>query len=141
MKHLKFLAVSLLLFVGVHSMSAQQGKGLQMKQQNMEKSQKHRQDTHHKKMQQQLSLTDDQIKNIEVIRSKRADKIQKLREQIWSLKDEERKEIQATLTPEQKEKFEQYRGEYGEQNRGRNFDMQDKNQLQKKKMHKNRKHR
>ena len=141
MKHLKFLAVSLVLFVGVHSMSAQQGRQFNKNQLQTEQGQKKFQEERQKKMQQELSLTDDQIKNIEKIRSKRADEIQKLREQIWNLKEEERKEVHATFTPEQKEKFEKLREENKEGMRRGNRDSQDKHTLQKRKMEQKRHHR
>ncbi len=136
MKHLKFLAVSLLLFIGIHSINAQQGRGFNKNQPQTERGQKKYQEERHKKMQHELSLTDDQIINIEKIRSKRKEEIQKLKEQIWSLKKEERKEIQAVFTPEQKAKFEKFREGNKDGMRRGNRDSQDKPQLQKRKMEK-----
>lgn len=133
MKNLKFLAVSFLLFVGVQSVSAQQGRGFDKNRKQTEQGQKQFQEKRQKKMQEELSLTDDQIKNIEKIRSKKAGEIQKLREEIWSLKEEERKEVQATFTPEQKEKFEKLRMENKKGMRRGNRDNQDRSQLHKKK--------
>ena len=113
MKNLKYITVCLLLFVGVSSMSAQKGIQLQNKQVQTKRTANLEQEKHQKMMQEELSLTDDQMKKIEMIQSKRADEIQKLREQIWSLKEEEHKEIQEILTPEQREISEKLRENRG----------------------------
>lgn len=122
MKNLKYVLVCLLLIFGVNSMSAQKDIKLQNKQFQSERGQKLHQEKRHKLMQEELSLTDDQMKKIEMIRAKRAEKIQKLEEQISSLKEEQHKEIQEILTPEQREKSEKLREKMRDGNR-RNHQM------------------
>ena len=141
MKQLKFIAVSIFMLLGVYSMNAQQGKKFNKNHRQTERVQKHHQEKLHKKMHQELALTEEQTKSIEKIRAKRAEKIQNLREQIWDLKEEERKEIHATLTPEQKEKFEKFQEQNKEGMRRGNRNSIDKPQLQKRKMDKRRIHR
>lgn len=112
MKNLKYLSVILMLFIGVNIVHAQQDKQMDRKQQ-MDRNRMHNQDNdYYKRMHKELSLTDDQMKKAEDIRSKRADEMRKLSDQMKRLKEEERKEMQAIYTPEQQEKLKKYEEKY-----------------------------
>lgn len=103
MKNLKYLSMAMLMFIGIGSMQAQEKtlakKDAPVKQHALQKTDRA------EKMQKELNLTPDQIKQIEAIRAKRADEKTRLKNEMKRLNEEERNEIQAVYTPEQKEKI------------------------------------
>jgi len=107
MKNLKYVSLALIMFFGIGSLQAQQ-KDL-AKTDKTEKKTDYRKGVHKQKMQKELNLTSEQTKQIEDIRANRADEKAKLRSEMKRISDEERNEIQAVYTPEQKEKMKELR--------------------------------
>lgn len=103
MKNLKYFSMALLLFIGIGSMQAQEKKLAQ--KDKTEKRHSFQKADRGDRMQKELNLSPDQIKKIEAIRAKRADEKTRLKSEMKRLNEEERNEIQAVYTPEQKEKI------------------------------------
>lgn len=82
-----------------------------------------------KKMQAELSLTQDQVEELKIIQEGQRAKVEALRknesltpeqrrEQMRALRESGREEINSVLTPEQRQKFEQMRTKYRQMQRG-----------------------
>jgi|SRR5690554_6227044 len=103
MKNLTYVSFILMLFLGIGSMQAQEKKF--SKKNLTEKKQNFKKEDRAKKMQKELGLTPEQVKKIDDIKAKRAADKTRLKSELQRLKNEERNEIRAVYTPEQKEKL------------------------------------
>lgn len=121
MKNLKYLSIAAMLFFGFNSVNAQT---LTSEKASFQK------ENRHNKLQKELDLSEEQVKEIKTIRAKRAEEKKKLHNEMQRLRQEEKKEIQTVYTPEQKERLNELRSN----RKGKMKDHQGKRNMKGKKM-------
>lgn len=112
MKKIKYLSLALILFIGMNSLQAQEKKELSSFKDAHQKEMMQKKSEKMNKWKKELNLSDQQVKDIEAIKAKNADKMKQLHEEMMQLKKEQRAEIEKVYTAEQKAKLEKLKSDF-----------------------------